>query len=234
MLLYRCLVFVFVFLFSAAGYAKKFDPLDMPLPELEVIPGATSQWVGRQMAHNGMPMSIRMFYYPGTEQDVTKFYRRLFSGKGHGEFQERNLGEYRVIGYELRGYIYSVQYRQAGQQVEGKLTVSPVPGRFRASKRSELPVAPGCNVLNKVESLDYGQRSETLTLTCEKTVDSLEYFYLSAFDGNGWALVTKRQHESGSVLDFQRAGEILQVTVKQFTNKNKRLVNILINWVRSQ
>lgn len=223
-----------ILLMPASVLAKKYDPLEMPLPVLEVIPGASYQWVGRQMAHNGMPMSVRMFVYSGTEQDVAKYYRRLFSGKGHGAFQERDLGEYNVIGYELRGYIYSVQYRQVGSQVEGKLTVSPVPGRYRSSKRSQLPIAPGCNVLNKVESLDYGKRSETLTLTCEKTRDSAEYFYLTAFEGDGWSLVTKRKQELGTVLDFQRASELVQISIKQFSKKNKRLVNILINRIESQ
>ncbi|MDX1693507.1 MAG: hypothetical protein R3208_07065 [Ketobacteraceae bacterium] len=219
-------------LVPALASAKKLDPLDMPLPELELIPGASSQWVGRQMAHNGMPMSIRMFSYPGEERDVAKFYRNLFKAKGHGESKERNLGEYRVIGYELRGYIYSVQYRQVGPNVEGKLTVSPVPGRYRHSTSSQLPIPPGCHVLNKVESLDFGKRSETLTVNCEKRLGEVEYFYSTALENDGWLRVTNRKGDLGSVMDYQRGSETLQVTVKQFTKKNKRLVNILINWVK--
>ena len=214
------------------SYAKRYDPLDMPLPTLEVIPGAQSQWVGRQMAHNGMPMSVRMFTFPGTEAEVQKYYRTLFKSKGHGESQHRNLGEYRVIGYELRGYIYSVQYRQIGRVVEGKLTVTPAPGRFRNNKKTKMAVAPGCQVLNKVESLDFGKRSETLTLTCQKALNSLEYFYLSHFEREEWSLIRKSYGSKGVVLDYQRGSSTVQVTLNQFTQKNKRLVNILINWIK--
>ena len=232
MQLIRVLFLSLLIVVSAVGHAKKFDPLDMPLPELEVIPGASAQWVGRQMAHNGMPMSIRMFKYPGTERDVSKFYRALFKAKGHGESQERNLGEYRVIGYELRGYIYSVQFKQQGAAVEGKLTVTPIAGRYRLGKATEMPVAPGCTVLNKVESLDYGKRSETVTLNCESRLRTVEQFYRNRLEGDGWSLVAVRKGELGSVIDFQRSGQIAQVTIKQFTKKNKRLINILINWVK--
>ncbi|MCG8669823.1 MAG: hypothetical protein MI867_10460 [Pseudomonadales bacterium] len=212
--------------------AKRYDPLDMPLPKLEVMPGAQSQWVGQQMAHNGMPMSVRLFTYPGAEADVKKYYQSLFKTKGHGKSQYRNLGEYRVIGFELRGYIYSVQYRQIGRLVEGKLTVTPMPGRYRTNKKTKMAIAPGCRVLNKVESLDYGKRSETLTLTCQKALNSLEYFYLSHFEREQWSLIRQSNSSKGVVLDYQRGSETVQVTLNQSTQKSKRLVNILINWIK--
>lgn len=220
-------------LIPLAAVAGRFDPLDLPLPDLEVIPGASSQWVGRQMAHNGMPMSVRLFEFRGMEVDVEKYYRSLFRVKGHGESQFRNLGEYRVIGYELRGYLYSVQYRQRGSVVEGKLIVSPTPDRYRSNRSTRLPIPPGCSVLNKVESLDYGKRSETVTINCHKSLDKLEYFYLTSLEGERWSLVRNRKTDLGSVLDYQRGSETLQIIIKQYSQKNKRLVNILINWIKS-
>ena len=206
----------------------------MPLPELEVMPGAHSQWLGKQMAHNGMPMSVRMFTYQGTEDDVKKYYQSAFKTKGHGSSNFRNLGEYRVIGYELRGYIYSVQYRQKGDVVEGKLTVSAAPGRFRKNTKSRLPIAPGCKVLSKVESLDFGKRNETLTLSCHKTLHWLHSYYTSNMQSDKWILVANRDGELGYLIDFQRGSETLQINLKQMSHKNKRLVNILISWVRPE
>lgn len=230
----KLVLFLLLLSFLQNTYAKRWDPLDMPLPELEVIPGATSQWVGKQMAHDGMPLSIRVFSYPGNIRDVEKFYTALFKSKGHGEVSVKNLAGNKVIGYELRGYIYSVQFHQEGSMVEGKLTVSPVPGRYRKSKKSSLPVAPGCKVLNKIESLDFGKRSETLTLTCQKSLDTLRHFYLNAMRYDKWSLVGSRQSNLGRLLDFQRESEIVQINIKQISQKNKRLVNILINWIRPQ
>lgn len=228
----RIITFFLVALTSLPLYAKGRDPLTFSLPELQVINGAQHQWVGRHMARNGMPMSIRMFTYSGSLEQVKAFYTKLFKGMGNGALTASEVGYYQVIAYELRGIVYSVQFRPYKGGVEGKIVVSPVPSRFRFSVKTEFPLDKRCKTGSKVESLDLGKRSETLTLECRTSPVRLVDFYQSELKRLGWSLVSNRAVTKGAILDFQKGAELVQINITQFQKSDRRSAQVLIHWLK--
>lgn len=223
---------VFVTLLHSPVYAASRDPLAQKLPAMAVMKGARSQWVGKQMAINGLPVSIRLFWHAGSVDEVEQFYLKWFKSLGNGKLAKRNVAHHQVLSYELRGYAYSVQYRQNGGKVDGKLMVSPVPSSVRLNRKSTFPLPRRCSTISKVQSLDFGKRSETLTLMCDKSIDNLEDGFLSDMEREGWALVAQKPSRSaGVVLDFQKAGELLQITISQMGTRALRRSQVLIHWV---
>ncbi|MDY6922008.1 MAG: hypothetical protein SV765_17550, partial [Pseudomonadota bacterium] len=134
------------------------DPLTIELPATEVIPGAQWQWVGQRMAINDIPISIKVFTYPGSAEEVKRFYLDRWRLSGLGKLSQQTVGNARIITYQLDQHVYSVQFAQHGDNVDGKLVVSLSPLSRRPSRDTRLPLPPRTQVASKVESLDGGRR----------------------------------------------------------------------------
>lgn len=213
--------------------AAALDPLSVKLPEIEVVPGASWYWVGRQMALDGMPMSIKAFSYSGKPDDVVQFYLSTWKGKGHGKVRNDTLGRRKVLGFDLNGFFYSVQFEQAGGQVQGKAVVSPLPSKYRKSRKSLLPVPPRSSVTSKVESLDLGRREETLSIESRFDVSYVTDFYKDQLSSDGWLLQSVRSDEvESATLNFQRGAELLQLTARGLQQGNSKGCQVLIHWIK--
>lgn len=231
-MLYRISLFLILFLAFSQVYAKARDPLEVKLPVLEVIPGAEWYWVGQHMALNNIPMSVRMFSYPGKREQVEKYYLSKWQTQGHGKIRRQNLGDLQIISYELDRYLYSVQFSQKGAIVEGKLVVSPTPLYYKSSRKSTLPLAPSSKVSSKVESLENGRRSETLSVDSKLPWKQLEAYYVNQLTNQDWVRYSHSENNAGSVTSFQRGGELLQLTIKGLQGRNSSFSQALIHWLK--
>lgn len=215
------------------AYSFLSDPLSVDLPDIEVIPGATWHWVGRQMSFNGMPMSVKMFEYAGEQSDVESFYAALWKKKGHGKIESKNYGLNRIMGFEHRGFYVSVQFLQEGFWTKGKIVVSESPGKRRKDLKTEMKTPPGSIVASIVGSLDAGKRAETVTIDSYKSVDFNARFYESQLDYDDWVLIYSNRGSSDSALmHYQRGGEQLQITIQKITGFDKNRSQILIHWIK--
>lgn len=233
----RCVQAFFLLAFwlvSSHVSAFSQDPLTVNLPQLEIIPKAEWYWVGQHMAINGVPMSIKMFTYRGKAEDVAQFYRSMWKGQGHGKLSERTLGARIILGYELDGYYYTVQYEEAaGGMVQGKAVVTPTPLNYKSSKKSQLPVPPRSKIYSKVESLDLGKREETLSLETRFDVTYVADFYKRELGKQDWQLFSSSGDQRNSaVMSFQRGGELLQLTAKALQHNNGKATQLLIHWLK--
>lgn len=220
-------------IFSLPAEARSRDPLDYPLPEMEVMPSANWYWVGQRMALNNIPMSIKMFAVKASVADVEKFYLSAWKVKGHGKATNKSIGSMKILGYELDGIQYSAQFSQNNGMVEGKLVVSPTPLNYKANRKTSLPVAPRTDVTSKVESIELGRRSETLTLESSLGVEQLLLFYTSQLENLDWHQYSQSgDGHDGAVLSFQKGGELLQLTVKRLQGRNTSFCQILIHWLK--
>jgi len=218
---------------TGSSWALSRDPLAVELPELSVLPGASWYWAGRQMAVNNVPMSVKIFSYPGTADEVKEFYLGLWKVAGHGKLTEKTLGDMQVLGYQLNDFQYSVQFARHGQTVDGKLVVTPTPLNYTTSKKTALPLPPRTRVNSKVESLDEGRRSETLTLDSSLRSAQILDFYTGYLEREGWTRYSMtRARNDGVVIAYQRTAELLQVNIKQLQGSNGFFSQILINWVK--
>ncbi len=112
------------FFFSVHAFGLGLDPLDSDLPEVPAPGGASWYWVSKNMAYNGLPMSIKMFEFAGTADQVKSFYRNYWRMEGHGQTSEKDFGIYTILSQDLRGYYTTVQFRLENGFIKGKIVVS--------------------------------------------------------------------------------------------------------------
>lgn len=220
-------------LMAGPGFCGLRDPLSVELPELEVIDGASWYWAGRRMAVNNVPMSIKLFSYPGKPEDVKAYYLSLLKVKGHGKLSQKAIGDMAIIGFQLDGFQYSVQFSQQGDLVDGKIVVTPSPLNYRESKNTGLPLPPRSKVSSVVKSLEAGQRSESVTFETSLGVAHVLDFYASELLNDGWRRYSgSGDGDQGAVVSFQRGGELLQLNIKGLQGANSTFTQVLINWIK--
>ena len=218
---------------SPQSYGRALDPLAVELPDLPIIPGASWHWVGRQMAIDGTPMSVKIFEYAGQEADIEKFYVKLWKFSGHGQYKAKNWGREKLIGHELDGFYASVQYHQEGSLVKGKVVVTEVGGNYRRASKSTIPKPRSAQLINKLDSIDAGKRAETVTFDSNKGVDFNTRYYENQYENKGWSLVLVRDpSEDVSIRHFQQGRELVQVTVKRLPGSDKNRTHIVVHWIK--
>lgn len=228
----RCAILFLVF-FTSYALAFSQDPLTVRLPGLEMMPNTEWFWVGEHMAINGVPMAVKMFTYRGSSDDVIQFYRSVWKGKGHGKLKERKFGDRVVLGYELDGFYYTVQFHETPGLIQGKAVVTPTPLNYKSSKKSSLPIPPRSRVLSKVESLDLGRREETLSIESKFDVSYVVDFYKRQLGDDNWQLFSASGNQRDSaVISFQRGSELLQLTAKRLQHNNSHPTQLLIHWIK--
>ncbi|RLT97967.1 MAG: hypothetical protein D9N14_10035 [Ketobacter sp.] len=214
----------------AAGFR---DPLSVELPELEVIEGAQWYWAGRRMAVNNVPMSIKLFSFPGTQEQVKAFYLGLWKTRGHGKLTQKAIGDMSILGYQLDGFQYSVQFSQQGEVVDGKIVVTPTPLNYEERRKTSLPLPPRSRISSVVESIESGQRSESVTFESSLDVPQVLDFYLTQLKNDQWVQYSgSGDGYGGAVVSFQRGGELLQLNIKGLQGANSTFSQVLINWVK--
>lgn len=222
-------------LLSVAGSCFGFGrgPLDVALPEVPAPNGASWHWVSKHMAYNGLPMSIKMFEYAGTEEEVESFYRNYWRMEGHGQSSVKDFRVYKIMSYDLRGFYTTVQYRFENGFVKGKIVVTESPGKRLPDKKSELPVPPGGTIASKVQTRDNGKLSETLTIESHKRIEFNKGYYESQLDYLDWKLVYESDNGRASVVQhYQKGSELLQINIKKLTGIDNNRTQILVHWIK--
>lgn len=186
------------------------------------------------MAVDGLPVSIKMFTFPGDEAALKQFYASYWKTAGNGQTSEKNLGGMNVLGYELDGMYTSVQYRSIASGIEGKIMVSPVLSERRKPERTTLPVPSGSKTLSRVETLDSQGRTETLTLLLMKPKESALAYYHRQLENQGWQKLFESVGDDGSTSHYQSERGQLQITIKTLPGSNGKATQILVNWLRQQ
>lgn len=217
---------------SFPSSSNAYDPLTVTLPDAPVIPGASWFWVGRKMAIDGLPISIKMFTFFGKEEELTRFYDSEWQTAGHGQLVVRKLAGTNVLGHELDGYYTSVQYTVLGEKIDGKIVVSVVPTKMYHQSKSTIPTPPGAKVISRVESLDDGRRSETLTLVLMKSMEMGRDYYLNQLETMGWKQLFASRDPTGYLGQFQSNDGQLQINIKPLPASNGKSSQILVHWLK--
>lgn len=226
--------FVLLLMLTASGASAKYrDPLEKALPDMEVIPGARWFWAAPRMAYNNVPMSIKLFTFVGSTDQVERFYNSLWKSKGHGKTNSRRAGDLTILSLDLDGYLYTVQFSQKGKVVDGKIVVSLGSLNANRSTKTRFSLPPRTKVISKIEALDNGRRSETLELDSRLQVPQIVDFYLSSLERDGWSFYSNSgDGRSNAVLSFKRQGELLQLTINGLQGRNSKFSQVLIHWLK--
>ncbi len=220
------------------------DPLNVDLPIVPLPEGAKGQWVAQRMAMNGLPMSVRAFAYLGKERSLIDFYKRYCRQQGATHVSNDGSARGRVIGCKLKtGEYLSISIEPANKKTmlgerqatfEGKVTVSaPAPGDSQPDMFTRFPMLIGSKVVSKVESIDAGQRVQTLVYENNNSVRANVKFIRKKLSRAGWipehANVPSSNIKS-TQMTFEKPGELVQVTVKPGNLGGK--TSVLVHWLK--
>lgn len=222
-----------VWLSGQAGAASGDQPIIAAMPEAPVFPGATTRWVGKQLALNGLPMSIRSFSSSASAKDVLEFYRRAWRGEDAARTAAVDYRGFSSVGAEVDGFYYTVQIRDSAMGSEGMLVVSVAPDRAREDRSTQLPVIAGDQLVQKIEAMDLGVYSQTLILRSPSSLDASTSAYQAALLGDGWSPAGVRQARapgSAALRWFQKGAEQCRIAVIADNSGNGS--RILVHWIR--
>lgn len=210
------------------------DPLNHKLPVMEVIPGMHLEWIAEQIVMNGLPMSIRGFTSDKTPDEVLQFYERKWKARGLAQTAKSDYGDAKTVGMEYRSHYYSVQVEERSFGSEGVLTVSQAFSELNPDKETRFPLAPGSEVVSKVESRDLAARAETLVVTNRSSVASNASYFKTALSRDGWVQQSfAAEAPAGErVLNFQRGSHLCQVTIVKHSPQYPGRTVVLVHWIK--
>lgn len=211
------------------------DPFAQSVPEIEPLPGMEAQWIGRKMAINGVPTSMRAFVSDASADQVLDAYQDRWKVRGLGQIARSEFDGARSVGMEYRGHYYSVQAYDVGGGSEGVLTVSVAPADAVADFSTQFPLPLGSHVEQKIEAIDSGKRMETLVVTSEQTVASLASYIDASLRREHWVAQNFSDADTSGqrVLNFQRGSELSQITIIERPPAYPDKTMMTIHWVKN-
>ena len=223
-------------MYSVNAYAT--DALSYKLPKFELVPGMQTKWIARQMAMNGVPMSVQAFTVKRSADDVLNYYEHQWKTKGLARVIRNEYDGEKSIGLEHRGNYFTVQAHDSKSGSEGMLTVSQTISDATISTDTKFPLMSGSQVMTKIDSNDFGQIAETLMVENNHSVSSNENHFISALQNNGWVKQSYSENKNkstGKVLNFQKGNQLCQITIaKQAIQNGASRTSVVVNWIKKQ
>ncbi|MBL1433326.1 MAG: hypothetical protein COB94_007780 [Gammaproteobacteria bacterium] len=212
------------------------DPFDRTLPEIEGLPGMQLQWIGKKMAINGLPMSMRAFNSSSSADQILDAYQGRWKTRGSAQTTRSEFDGAQSVGMEYRGHYYSVQAYDVSGGSQGVLTVGLAPAKASPDFSTRFPLPLGSNVEQKIEAIDNGKRMETLIVTSQQSVGSLAAYVNASMRRQGWAEQNFGNTQPGHkerVLNFQRGAELSQIVVIDNPPAYPGKTLMTVHWVKN-
>jgi len=212
------------------------DPFDRTLPQIEGLPGMQLQWIGKKMAINGLPMSMRAFNSSSSADQILDAYQGRWKTRGSAQTTRSEFDGAQSVGMEYRGHYYSVQAYDVSGGSQGVLTVGLAPAKASPDFSTRFPLPLGSNVEQKIEAIDNGKRMETLIVTSQQSVGSLAAYVNASMRRQGWAEQNFGNTQPGHkerVLNFQRGAELSQIVVIDNPPAYPGKTLMTVHWVKN-
>ncbi len=193
-------------------------PAEAAPPEVTAPPDSRVQWVGKDMTHNGVPMSVRRFDTRLSPAAVLQFYRDRWTSGPRRPPVENQVGGWSIIGRRVDGYYVTVQVRPGAGGSEGFIGVSTLP---RLEDEPELdqdfPRLAGTRVVSDTRSEDEGKSGQTLVLHNDYSVLANARYYREQLPARGWALRQDRSPPGRGehVQYFERRRESVHIVIAE-------------------
>lgn len=217
--------------YSFANY----DPLAVRLPVLDAMPNAQTAWVAKQMALNGVPMSIRSFKVNKSAQEVLTHYNRKWKTHSDAHIEPGKHGDFDTLGFAYNGYYHTVQVRNAHEGAEGLLVVSSELKPNQVDRSTDFPLPSNSQVVSKMESLDEGVRAETITVVNRQSASSNMSFFDWTLPSQGWVRQASQEPANLSdaiQLNFQNGRHLSQVTIQENNSEAQGQTLIMVHWIK--
>jgi hypothetical protein len=231
------LLFSGLFLFFSTLQLALAGPPDFPAP-----PGASVEWVGKNVEVNGIKSAIRAFHSKKSIEDVVEFYRREWKRpveKGKPGFMETiDAAPWYIISRIEDAYLLTVQVQvQKNDQSAswGYLSTSPLPSASSKVPNlgSSVPKIPGSFVMNEMKSDDPGKKASTLIISNTHSVGNNADFYRQHYQGKGWTTETDQNlgRDEGHSLVFKNRRNRVTIMLLKDKNYTRVVVNSVKNSV---
>ena len=183
-------------------------------PDFPAPPRAQVEWVGKDIAVNGIKSAIRAFHTKKSIESVVKFYRKEWNRPPEkdlpGYMESIDAAPWYVISRIEDGYLLTVQVRVKENDQSGSwgyLSTSPLPKNSNKEPQIArgVPKIPGTYVMNEMISDDPGKEASTVLLSNQQSVRSNADFYRSHYQSKGWTTETDRSlgYDEGHSLVFK-------------------------------
>ncbi len=231
------LLFTGLFLFFSTSPLLLAGPPDFPPP-----PGASVEWVGKNIEVNGIRSAIRAFHSKKSIENIVEFYRREWKRpveKGKPGFMETiDAAPWYIISRIEDGYLLTVQVRIQENNPSGSwgyLSTSPLPAAQNKTAKlgNTIPKIPGSFVMSEMKSDDPGKKARTLIISNTHSVRNNADFYRNYYQGNGWTTETDRNlgRDEGHSLVFKSRRNRVTIMLLKDKNYTRVVVNSVKNSV---
>ncbi len=233
---YLAVFFKFILLLSTSVFsAYTPEALQQEIPVIDVMPEMDTEWVARKVLYNGIPTSIQNFTTVKPIKEVIDYYKNQWGNKA----VQKTVKHVETIGTEINGFYYSVQAEAQGRGAHGSLTVTPVmnDGSLQVNNETEFPFLPDSIVITKVEAVDRGVLSETLTAINQSSATDNENWLTNELVNQGWQklennLVTNSQQNSP--ITFHKGKQICQISIIESSQDFQGATMIMVNWIKGE
>ena len=209
-------------------------------PEFPPPPGASVEWVGKNIELNGIKSSIRAFHSDKSIEDVVKFYRKEWRRPAEkdlpGYIENIDAAPWYIISRIEDDYLLTVQVqvKQTDQSASwGYLSTSPLPegGGKSAGYGAAVPKIAGSHVISEMKSDDPGKKANTVIISNNNSVRSNADFYRQHYQSKGWVKETDRslgRDQSHSLVFKNRRNRVTIMVMK-----DKHFTRVVVNSVKS-
>jgi hypothetical protein len=213
------------------------EPEPPPLPasaaarlrrHIPLFPGARLVPMG-QLQANGNPMEMGFFDVKASAREVLDFYIQQFEQRGRHVVEQPDGSGGGAVNYydEKLGALVTVNVMAGGTEVAPRARVFPAiveapEGVFlKAEPPQVLPQPTGLVTVLRVDDQNQGpaQGSSTLTQIAQGSPQELAGFYRKEMAVRGYSAVGGRSSEDVEVLDFERRGERVSLTLSAMSKK---------------
>jgi hypothetical protein len=187
-----------------------------------VYPGARFSSMGKLEA-NGNPMEMSYFHTSSPAGEVLEFYRQEFRKRGYHVVTEPDGDGGGAVNYydPVMGALISVTAvgmgsgREARTMVFPSIVEAPQGVHLAASAPESLPQPPGAVTVLRVDDQNAGRSegSATVTQVAHGTPQMVADFYRKEMAARGFAQSEGRTSKGVEMLDFDRAGEHVSLSV---------------------
>lgn len=184
------------------------------------MPYGMQSWVVTENAmHNGLPVGIEKFTYPGTPEELGQYYAeqwRLPVAEGKPGFIVEKLSQWTVVSRLEEGILKVVQIGGvSANQTEGFISVADLNRSEPVDSTTILPTPSGTETISVTEAVDNGRKSTSIVLKNNLSVMKNTEFFQSYLSDRGWRLDHAEQLDTMSLIYLSGGNSKLGLTINR-------------------
>lgn len=190
-------------------------------PEIPKPPKAQTQWIAQSMRVNGVPTRVFQFQSEASRQEVVEFYRAYWTGGYEHAPSVHPFGDATVVGQKHGPYLLTVKVMDGEKGTSrGIISEAQVVGSKIDRSPGLVPLMPGAQVTQVVESDDPGKHSRQVVIVTTQAPVTVGRYYQASFLKAGWRQIQGAaspaalgRQSAGTFFTFSRGPSEMQMSI---------------------